>query len=326
MARTLHMSDCPPAVGRNVAETTNAETVRVVQLSDTHFLEDGAEPEGGFAYDTDEAFDAVHEHVGAATHADLVVVTGDVADHGRPGQYRRAAAAFERFDAPVNVCPGNHDQDHAFTIGMGRPKIGTSRVIEAGAWTFLFVDSNAGAMVPHESGRHVDPHYHDRLHRNGALGERETTWIRDTCAAASTPNVFVWLHHPPAPSAGLSADASYEAEWRAMMPELPMVKGFGGGHTHVPDIYEFEGREVHVCPSLKNNFDLTAKTMLPPGYRDYAFAADGTFTSEARLVEDERWPRHPVGRTVMALLNGEMSWDEFNARVATRRAADEGKQ
>ena len=31
-------------------------TIRIGQLSDTHFLEDGAEPEGGFAYDTGAAF------------------------------------------------------------------------------------------------------------------------------------------------------------------------------------------------------------------------------------------------------------------------------
>lgn len=89
--------------------------VRVAQLSDTHFLEDGEEPGGGYAYDTDAAFDAVADHLGDHSDLALVVVTGDVADHGRPAQYRKAADAFSRMRAPVNVCAGNHDFDAPFT-------------------------------------------------------------------------------------------------------------------------------------------------------------------------------------------------------------------
>ena len=58
-------------------------TVRILQLSDTHFLDDGIEAEGGGAYNTSEAFDAVFDHVGNHDHLDMVVVTGDVADHGK---------------------------------------------------------------------------------------------------------------------------------------------------------------------------------------------------------------------------------------------------
>ena len=47
--------------------------IRILQLSDTHFLEDGTEAEGGEgAYDTDAAFDAVMADVGAHDELDLV--------------------------------------------------------------------------------------------------------------------------------------------------------------------------------------------------------------------------------------------------------------
>lgn len=297
--------------------------IRVVQLSDTHFLEDDAEPEGGFAYDTAAAFDAVFDHAGAAAGADLVVVTGDIADHGRVAQYHRAARAFERFEAPVNVCPGNHDQDVTFTLGMGRPRIGTSRVIEAGDWCFLFVDSNAGVMVPDGVGRHIDPPDPDaRLHRNGSLGSREQAWIRAMCDATSAPHIFIWVHHPPAAPVGLTADAAYDAEWAELLPKLPKVRGLGGGHTHVPGDHVFGDHAVFVSPALKNNFDLGARTFLPPGYRTYEFASDGAITSDTRLVDDDRWPRSPMPRSVVALLTGELSTSEFNEIVARRQAAN----
>lgn len=297
------------------------QVIRVAQLSDTHFLEDGEEPEGGFAYNTAEAFDAVRDHIHARPCQDLVVVTGDIADHGRMAQYQRAAAAFSQLDAPINVCPGNHDQHATFTVGMGRPTIGTSRVIEVDNWCFLFVDSNAGVMVPDDTGRMVDPaDYDDRLHRSGALGDRESSWVRDMHHATDADHVFLWLHHPPA-AGGLSRDDGYTDEWRALLPDLTKVRGMGGGHTHVPAQYDFLGCPIFVSPAFKNNFDLDGGTTLPPGYRTFEFAADGSITGDVQLVDDARWPRYPLGRAVMSLMQGELSWDDFNAIVARKNAA-----
>ena len=295
--------------------------LRIAQLSDTHFVEPGELAEGGFAYDTAQAFDAVFDAIEDQDSYDLVVVTGDIADHGRPAQYQRASEAFGRFSAPVNTCPGNHDQTLAFTAGMGKPTVAMSRAIELGPWCFLFVDSNRGAMVPDEQGRLIDPQrYEDRLHGNGSLGAREQSWIRDMCATTDAEHVFVWLHHPPNPAAGIGRDEAYTAEWRATLADLPTIRGFGGGHTHVPALYEFEGRSVHVCPALKNNFDLEAKTLLPPGFRSYDFFPDGKVTSESHVIDHPRWPRHPLGRAVIALLNGELTWTEFEEIAARKRA------
>jgi len=304
-----------------VTTSTGPAPIRITQLSDTHFLEDGEVPEGGFAYDTAEAFDAVRLHMANHTPHHMVVVTGDIADHGRSAQYQLAASAFSQLGAPVNVCPGNHDQDAAFTTGMGRPTIGTSRVIEIDNWCFLFVDSNAGVMVPHESGRLVDPSdYEDRLHRNGALGDRESSWLREMHSTTDAEHVFIWLHHPPAPR-GLSSDGPYTAEWKSLLPDLNKVRGMGGGHTHIPTQYDFEGCPVFVSPALKNNFDLQAATMLPPGYRTYEFSADGSIVGDVQLVDDPRWPRHPLGRAVMSLMRGELTWQQFDAIVARKKAS-----
>ena len=297
------------------------DAIRVAQLSDTHFLEEGSEAEGGFAYDTAEAFLAVQQHLEANQKPDLIAITGDIADHGRAAQYRRAADAFSGFTAPVNVCPGNHDQDAAFTAGVGRPGVGTSRVIEAGNWCFLFVDSNAGVMVANKSGRYVDPPvYGDRLHMNGSLGDREASWIRDTCGATAADHIFIWLHHPPAPRGGTSNEDGYAGEWRALLDDLPAVRGLGGGHTHVPADYVFADRPVFVSPALKHNFDLDAATWLPPGYRTYEFLSDGMVTSEVHLVDDDRWPRRRLSRAVVSLLSGELSQKEFDQIVARKQA------
>lgn len=302
-----------------------SDAIAIVQLSDTHFLEPGADPEGGFAYDTGAAFDAVFDQIASESGTDdldLVVVTGDVADHGRAEQYRRAAEAFSRFDVPVNVCPGNHDFDDPFQAGMARPNVNTSRVIEIGNWAFVFVDSNAGAAVADAHGGWIDPPGEERLHLNGSLGAREADWVRRMCEATTAEHVFVWLHHPPAPTVPLSFDATYADEWRALVSGLTKLRGFGGGHTHVPTDYVFEEHPVFVAPSFKNNFSMEPREWLPPGYRTYRFEPNGGVTSEARFVEaDERWPRRPFGRLLHSLFMGEISHAELNDIIDRKTAA-----
>ena len=60
---------------------------------------------------------------------------------------------------------------------------------------------------------------------------------------------------------------------------------------------------------------------LPPGWRRFEFEPDGNVVTTAELVDDDRFPRSPLPRSVAALLRGELSHDEFAAIVARRAAA-----
>ncbi|MEM9032958.1 MAG: metallophosphoesterase [Actinomycetota bacterium] len=292
----------------------------VLQLSDTHFLEPGALPEGSGAYDTAEAFEAVLDRIGQGGGVDLAVVTGDVADHGRPAQYRLAADRFSRLPAPVNVCPGNHDTDVAFTTCLGRPGVSTSRVIELGPWAMVFVDTCAGLFEVDDHGRAVDADYDVRLHSDGTLGGGEAAWVRDVVATTDAEHVFLWLHHPPV-RLPIYDNETYVAAWAELLSDLPSVRGMGAGHTHVPTEHELDGVPIFVAPSFKNNFDLDAGVFLPPGYRTYTFDDDGTVTSEVRLVDaDDRWPRRPLPRAVRALFAGELTFAELD-EIIRRKAA-----
>lgn len=297
---------------------------RVAQLSDTHFLEPGLDPEGGHGYDASEAFDAVLDDLRHGDDVDLVVVTGDVADHGRPEQYDVAAAAFARLPAPVAVCPGNHDFDAPFRNGFTSREIHTPRQTHHGPWSFIYADSNAGKMYADNAGRLIDPPGRSRLEANGSLGPAESNWLRAVAAGHDADHVFIWLHHPPHTDVPLTADPAYTAEWDAVLDACPKVRGFGAGHTHVPATYEFGGRPLFVAPSLKNNFDLTANTWLPPGYRTYEFHADGRVSSELHLIDDERWPRRPFGRAIRSLFMGEITHGELAEIIARRSRQSSG--
>ena len=315
---------CTPVLESGVMNS-GTTPIRIGQLSDTHFLEPGEQPEGGFGYDIDAAFDAVLDDIDqrqSQAPFDLIVVTGDVADHGRPEQYRVATDAFQRLPAPVVVTPGNHDQDAHYSSGLAPiGEAATPRIVDIENWCFLLVDSNAGIMLDDADGGRVDPDYHQRLWGNGLLGAAEADWVREASAATEAEHVFIWQHHPIGTGNGaVGPTPAFEAEWRELLGSTTKIRGIGAGHTHMPNVVDFHGCPVHVCPSLKANFDAEITTMLPPGWLTYEFQADGTFTSEVQLVDGDAWPRRSLPRSVAALLRGEISQGEFDAIVARKTA------
>ncbi len=49
--------------------------------------------------------------------------------------------------------------------------------------------------------------------------------------------MFVWLHHPPDADVPLTNDPVYAAEWEAVIPDRPKIRGFGSTHA-----FNFPGR------------------------------------------------------------------------------------
>ena len=87
--------------------------ILAAQLSDTHF--DG-KPRNIERVERVMAFLA-----DLPRRPDVILVTGDVTDSGRPEQYAEARLALAA-DLPVCVLPGNHDDRGAFrSVLLGEP-------------------------------------------------------------------------------------------------------------------------------------------------------------------------------------------------------------
>jgi 3',5'-cyclic-AMP phosphodiesterase len=291
--------------------------LRITQFSDTHFSTSGERSHGGFGYDTDAAWDSVWTHAfGDGQLPDLVVVTGDIADHGQPDEYVKAAEQLARIPVHANVCIGNHDTHVAFEAGLPRPGLTMSRTLRLGNWLFVFADSNF-------AGREVGPHGRlcdrdDRIEGNGGLGPNEAAWIAETVAATDAAHAFIWVHHPPCVPGHMSAP-HYDEEIAHLLRMQPKLRGIGAGHTHTDTEIELVDRPVFTCPAFTINLDFTARTLLPPGYRTYEFHDDGTVTSVCHLLDDPRWPRHKLPRAAAQWLMGEISWDEMQVALASLR-------
>ncbi|MGI9595515.1 MAG: metallophosphoesterase [Acidimicrobiales bacterium] len=288
--------------------------ITVTQFSDTHFSTPGNRSHGGFGYDTNDAFDAALAHAfGSGPGTEFAVVTGDVADHGRPDEYAVAIEALSRIPVPTNVLPGNHDFDTPLKVAVPRPGLGMDRTQRIGQWLFVFADSNHQGRQVGDDGRLIDRD--DRIEADAALGAHESAWIADMIAASDADHTFVWLHHPPGMPGSYGSEV-LDREVEALIEQCPSIRGLAAGHIHSDPVLEIADRPVYVCPALTISFDFEAWTTLPPGYRTYEFHPDGRIASDCHLLDDERWPRFDLPEPVVRHFKGELSWDQLMAQIA----------
>jgi 3',5'-cyclic-AMP phosphodiesterase len=159
-------------------------TYTLVHLSDTHFLADRQAQFG--RVDTDRGLQRALAWLQAEIdRADLVVITGDVADLGEPDAYDRIARLVEpavaELDAELLWVMGNHDERTAFSARLlgGETAEPLDRVLMIGGLRVIALDSTV-------------PGYH-----HGELTDAQLAWLADVLAEPAPDGTVLALHHPP---------------------------------------------------------------------------------------------------------------------------------
>ncbi len=283
--------------------------LRVAQLSDLHISTSA----GGYQWrNTTESFAAVAEHV-MEDPPDMLVITGDIADQGRPEEYEQVGLALAGFDRPVYCLPGNHDRTDAFHAHLPRPGVLAQPAMRVGDWQFLFGDSNLGGRTLEPQHGWVDTP--DRIHdANGSLTDNEYTRLESQLTVPGAEHSMLWLHHPPG-SSRFFEEPAYDEQIRGLL-EGTTVRAVAAGHAHTGITVEIGGIPSHLCPSTGLSVDFEAMTVMPPGYRRYEFWPDGTINTEVVWVEDERWSkRHRFPPVVAEYLAGRATSEDVQASL-----------
>lgn len=241
----------------------------IAHLSDTHFGNDVQDP-------TSRAT-AVMDHLLAMNPLpDVLVVSGDVADHGLPQEYDAARAWLHPWDGPVAVCPGNHDVRTAFVAGLG---LEARSVVEAAGARFMMLDSLIDAD---ETGR-VDP---------GRLGDDQLDWLDARLAEDPRP-AYVCLHHPPT-TIGLGLmDPIRLLDGEALARVLtrhPHVVATLVGHAHTMGVTTFAGRPLLIGGGVVSTVTADAEQVptlwydAPPSFALHLVDDDGRVTTHWRAL------------------------------------------
>ncbi|MFC4909705.1 metallophosphoesterase [Actinomadura gamaensis] len=175
---------------------------------------------------------------------DAVLVTGDIADHGRPEEYELARDLLASRH-PVMVCPGNHDDRAAFReflLRQAPSKEPINQVRDVGGAVIALCDSS----IPGAD--------------DGLLDDQTLDWL--THVLAETPHttpVLVGFHHPPTLLHEPFVDGirQFRTERLAALAERhPNLAAFLCGHAHTAAATTFAGRPLLVAPGVVSTLRL----------------------------------------------------------------------
>ncbi len=226
--------------------------------------------------------------------ADVVLLTGDVADTGQPAQYAAAARLLADSPVPVLAVPGNHDERAAFAAGLpariggGGPAAGDGsgpghRVEQVAGATFVLLDST----IPGEDG--------------GRLDTDSLAWLAATLDAAGAGDadtrVFVVLHHPPVALGNPSLDAIALADPAAFARVLAGHRGVVAvlaGHAHTAAVTRVGEVPLLLAPGIASTFRLPwepapdgsglVDSSAPPGFAFHVLDGAGRLSTFVRSV------------------------------------------
>jgi 3',5'-cyclic-AMP phosphodiesterase len=206
----------------------------VTQLSDPHIGGDwgGADPVTGLT----SVLDAV---CAMPDRPDVVLVTGDLVEHGTDEEYELVKELLSAAPAPVHVLPGNHDRREGLRSRFGLPGEGAAPVqyaTDLGPLRLVVLDT----IIPGRAG--------------GELDAARLAWLDAELALAPAQPTLLAMHHPPArtgiaPWDAIGLDYNSCAGLEVIVTRHPQVQRIVAGHIHQPLVSTLAGRAVLAIPS-----------------------------------------------------------------------------
>ncbi len=222
----------------------------ILQISDTHLR---AAPHAPADNDPDASLQATIDAV-RDVHADLVLLTGDLADDGSLTALQRLRIAVDELSTPLLAVGGNHDD-----LDFVRTVFGRVDTVEIGRWRVLGVES----VIAGQDYGSVDV---DQLTaRLDRLDDRPT---------------MIGIHHPPrSPSTNPMFQLIGAEAMLAALRDRPHVRVIASGHLH--EVFDRREGELQICggPSSWYSIEHTGD--------DYRLFTDGLVGAQVLTLGDD---------------------------------------
>lgn len=231
---------------------------------------------------------------------DVVVVTGDLADFGRPEEYAHVRELLAPLPMRVLLLPGNHDDREQLRAAF--PEHQYLRQCEPFVqyaiedWPLRIVALDT--VNPGESG--------------GRLCAERLAWLERQLASAPTYPTLVVMHHPPFRTLiGHMDDIGLEGSdaLADVIRAHPQVERVLCGHLHRPIQVRFAGTIASTCPSVAHQVALDLSPvapsqfcMEPPAFQLHAWSEASGVVSHTAYIGEFAGP-YPFHETGGALID-----------------------
>ncbi len=221
--------------------TTDPRAVLIAQITDIHVGFAPDDSSGGEELNLTRLRAVLARLVKGPNRPDLLVLSGDITDHGDAESFAKTAALLAEVPCPVLPLVGNHDSRAGLLSAF--PHI---QPAEGGFLHHVF-DAPAGLRIicldTLEEGRH-----------GGAFCEARAHWLAARLAEAPDRPTLIFMHHPPV-IAGIdwmdpAPDEAWITRLHGVLEGQRQVLAIHCGHLHRQIATRFAGIVLGVTPSI----------------------------------------------------------------------------
>jgi 3',5'-cyclic AMP phosphodiesterase CpdA len=238
------------------------ELMKFIHISDTHFVPPGQTLHG---LDPRERFDACVADINLHHQdAELCVITGDLAQSGRPEAYGALSQSLAALRIPVHLMRGNHDGRGPLLAAFPNLPTDPDGYVQSGfetiAGRFLLLDTV-------EEGRGW-----------GSYCKKRLGWLKNQLDLAAGRPIYLFTHHPPFPVGlpsvdrlGLGADGARIGE---VLAPYDNIRHLFIGHVHRPIAGSWQGIPYSIIRGTNHQvpLDFDAVEVVPKSHEPPAYA------------------------------------------------------
>lgn len=250
----------------------SATPLLVAQITDIHLFADANQKLLGLAT-LNSFYAALDQLKKLSPRPDLLLLTGDLSQDGRPESYQRLVDLLSPLRIPTYWLPGNHDKPMVMQQVLNQGAIFPEKSFTAGGWQFLLLNSHVPGRV------------------YGRLSQETLSWLELQLQYNHKRPTIIAFHHPPFLVNSDWLDGSMlqnSEELFAVIERHPQVQLVLFGHIH----QEFERQRRGVCylgsPSTSIQFeprsDQFTLAQTEPGFRLLNLYPDGAFETWVERV------------------------------------------
>jgi 3',5'-cyclic AMP phosphodiesterase CpdA len=225
----------------------------IAQLSDTHIRPAGQLYQG--VVDSNQMFRDALEHLYTLDQRpDLILLTGDLVERGRPEEYLHARELLRRLDIPYLVIPGNHDHRENF-----RAAFADHRYLPAEGPLHYCIDAYPVRIVGLDStvpGKH-----------HGQIDGAGLEWLAQVLGQDTLKPTIIMMHHPPFVT-GIPYMDEYgcteSGRLAAVVERFSNIEMLVCGHVHRQMLRRWAGTVACSCPSTTSEIDLQLDPLAQP--------------------------------------------------------------